>query len=72
MRLWGFRMHADPAKPEATDLFATGDYSFWSRIFEPASQSLVEAARVGAGGRLLDVAAGNGTQRLPPPDVARS
>ncbi len=57
-------MHADQAKPEATDLFAAGDYSFWSRILEPASQSLVEAARVGAGGRVLDVAAGNGNTAL--------
>ena len=57
-------MHADQAKPEATDLFAAGDYSFWSRIFEPASQSLVEAAHVGAGGRVLDVAAGNGNTAL--------
>ena len=52
-------MHADQAKSEATDFFAAGDYSFWSRILEPASQSLVEAARVGAGGRVLDVAAGD-------------
>ncbi len=57
-------MHADQAKPGATDFFAAGDYSFWSRIFEPASQSLVEAARVGAGGRVLDVAAGNGNTAL--------
>jgi SAM-dependent methyltransferase len=57
-------MHADQAKPEATDLFAAGDYSFWSRILAPASQSLVEAARVGAGGRVLDVAAGNGNTAL--------
>ena len=58
------RMHADQAKPEATDFFAAGDYSFWSRILEPASQSLVEAARVGAGGRVLDVAAGDGNTAL--------
>ena len=64
MRLWRFRMHADQAKPEATDFFAAGDYSFWSRILEPASQSLVEAARVGAGGRVLDVAAGDGNTAL--------
>ena len=54
-------MHADRAK---TDFFAAGDYSFWSRILEPASQSLVEAARVGAGGRVLDVAAGDGNTAL--------
>jgi len=58
------RLRADQAKPEAADLFAVGDYSFWSRILEPASQSLVEAARVGAGGRVLDVAAGDGNTAL--------
>jgi SAM-dependent methyltransferase len=56
--------HAHQAEPEATDFFAAGDYSFWSRILEPASQSLVEAARVGLGGRVLDVAAGNGNTAL--------
>jgi SAM-dependent methyltransferase len=55
---------ADQAEPAATDFFAHGDYSFWSRILEPASQSLVEAARVAAGGRVLDVAAGNGNTAL--------
>ena len=57
-------MHADQAKPEATDFFAAGDYSFWSRILGPASQSLVDAARVGAGGRVLDLAAGDGNTAL--------
>ena len=52
------------AEPDATDLFAAGDYSFWSRILEPASQALVEAARVAAGGRVLDVAAGDGNTAL--------
>ena len=56
--------HAEQAEPEATDFFAAGDYSFWSRILEPASQSLVEAARVTAGARVLDVAAGNGNTAL--------
>jgi SAM-dependent methyltransferase len=55
---------AHEAEPEATDFFAAGDYSFWSRILEPASQSLVEAARLAAGGRVLDVAAGNGNTAL--------
>jgi SAM-dependent methyltransferase len=49
---------------EATDFFAAGDYSFWSRILEPASRSLVEAAGVAAGGRVLDVAAGDGNTAL--------
>jgi SAM-dependent methyltransferase len=58
------RMHADQAEPEAPDFFAARDYSFWSGILEPASQSLVEAARVAAGSRVLDVAAGNGNTAL--------
>jgi SAM-dependent methyltransferase len=57
-------MHTDHAKHDASDFFAAGDYSFMSRIFEPASQALVEAARVAAGGRVLDVAAGNGNTAL--------
>jgi SAM-dependent methyltransferase len=57
-------MHADQAEPEAMDFFAAGDYSFWSRILEPASRSLVAAARVAAGGRVLDVAAGDGNTAL--------
>lgn len=57
-------MHADEAEPGSTDFFAAGDYSFWSGILEPASRSLVEAARVVAGGRVLDLAAGNGNTAL--------
>jgi SAM-dependent methyltransferase len=64
MRLWRFRVHADGAEAGSTDFFAHGDYSFWSRILEPASQSLVEAARVVAGNRVLDVAAGNGNTAI--------
>jgi ubiquinone/menaquinone biosynthesis C-methylase UbiE len=57
-------MDADKAGPGTTDLFAAGDYAFWSRILEPASKSLVEAARVCTGDRVLDVAAGNGNTAL--------
>ena len=57
-------MHADQAEPVETDFFAVGDYSFWSDILEPGSQSLVEAARVAAGSRVLDVEAGNGNTAL--------
>lgn len=57
-------MHGDQAEPDASDLFAAGNYSFMSRIFEPASQALVETAHVAAGGRVLDVAAGNGNTAL--------
>jgi len=55
---------ADQTEPAATDFFARGDYSFWSRILEPASESLVETARIAAGGYVLDVAAGNGNTAL--------
>src|SRR4029450_10642725 len=57
-------MHADDAEAGSTDFFAHGDYSFWSRILEPASQSLVAAARVAAGNRVLYVAAGNGNTAI--------
>jgi len=46
------------------DLFERGDYSFWSRLFRPASESLVEAAAVSVGVRVLDVAAGDGNTAL--------
>jgi ubiquinone/menaquinone biosynthesis C-methylase UbiE len=47
-----------------SDLFAAGDYSFWSRIFEPISEELVDAAGVSEGHRVLDVASGNGNTAL--------
>lgn len=50
-------------RPER-DLYARGDYSFWSRIFEPSSGALTEAAQVSPGDRVLDVAAGNGNTAL--------
>jgi 2-polyprenyl-3-methyl-5-hydroxy-6-metoxy-1,4-benzoquinol methylase len=46
------------------DLFERGDYTFWSRLFRPASESLVEAAAVAVGVRVLDVAAGDGNTAL--------
>lgn len=46
------------------DRFETGDYSFWSRIFEPSSKALIESAGVSSGSRVLDVAAGNGNSAL--------
>ena len=46
------------------DLFERGDYTFWSRLFRPASESLVEAAAVSVGARVLDVAAGDGNTAL--------
>lgn len=55
---------AETAKERARLLYSTGDYSFWSRIFEPASVALVEAAGVGPDDRVLDVAAGDGNTAL--------
>ena len=52
------------AMHDERDLFATGDYSFWSRIFEPSSEALIDAARVLTGDRVLDVASGNGNTAL--------
>jgi SAM-dependent methyltransferase len=46
------------------DFFAAGDYSFWSRIFEPSSEALIRSARVAAGDLVLDVAAGNGNTAI--------
>jgi SAM-dependent methyltransferase len=57
-------MDAETAHRAETDLFAEGDYSFWSRVFEPVSEALVEAAGVGVESRVLDVAAGNGNTSL--------
>jgi SAM-dependent methyltransferase len=51
------------------DLFERGDYSFWSRLFRPASESLVEAAAVSVGDRVLDVAAGDGNTALTAAEV---
>jgi SAM-dependent methyltransferase len=51
-------------KERARLLYSTGDYSFWSSIFAPASDALVEMAGVGPGDRVLDVAAGNGNTAL--------
>jgi SAM-dependent methyltransferase len=57
---------SDPAvaKERARLHYSLGDYSFWSSIFAPASEALVEAAGVGPGDRVLDVAAGNGNTAL--------
>ena len=57
-------MHVDDE-----DLFERGDYSFWSRLFRPASESLVEAAAVSVGDRVLDVAAGDGNTALTAAEV---
>ena len=55
--------------PGEEDLFERGDYSFWSRLFRPASESLVDAAEVSVGDRLLDVAAGDGNTALTAAEV---
>jgi SAM-dependent methyltransferase len=57
---------SDPetAKERARLLYSTGDYSFWSSVFAPASDALVEAAGVGPHDHVLDVAAGDGNTAL--------
>jgi SAM-dependent methyltransferase len=57
---------SDPeaAKKRARLLYSTGDYSFWSSTFAPASEELVEAAGVAHGDRVLDVAAGDGNTAI--------
>lgn len=55
---------SEAAKERARLLYSTGDYSFWSSVFVPASQVLVEAAGIGPGDRVLDVAAGDGNTAL--------
>jgi ubiquinone/menaquinone biosynthesis C-methylase UbiE len=54
----------ETVKDRERALYSTGDYSFWSELFEPASHVLVEAAGIDAGDRVLDVAAGNGNTAL--------
>jgi SAM-dependent methyltransferase len=49
---------------DGTDPFATGDYAFWSRIFEPSSEALIRSAGIVAGDLVLDVAAGNGNAAI--------
>jgi SAM-dependent methyltransferase len=51
-------------EPPKSDRFATGDYSFWSRMFAPISRMLVEEAHVSAGSSVLDVASGDGNTAL--------
>jgi SAM-dependent methyltransferase len=46
------------------DFFAAGDYSFWSRIFEPSSEALIRSTGIVAGDLVLDVAAGNGNAAI--------
>ncbi|MEP6758128.1 MAG: methyltransferase domain-containing protein, partial [Actinomycetota bacterium] len=57
-------MDPDRGHRRKGDLFAVGDYSFWSRIFEPISEELIDAAGVSEGHRVLDIASGNGNTAL--------
>jgi SAM-dependent methyltransferase len=54
----------ETVKERQKALYSTGDYSFWSNLFEPASDALIDAADIGSGDRVLDVAAGNGNTAL--------
>jgi ubiquinone/menaquinone biosynthesis C-methylase UbiE len=44
--------------------YSLGRYSFWSAVFEPTSDRLIDAAGVSPGMRVLDVAAGDGNTAL--------
>lgn len=50
----------DAVKNQQRAFYSEGDYSWLSGWFMPAAEALVAAAGVGAGHRLLDVAAGDG------------
>ena len=52
-------MH-DELAARSRAMWSTGDYQPTSRQLEPASEALVETLKVGAGHRVLDVAAGHG------------
>ena len=60
-------MDPQAAKQRGRIDYSLGRYSFWSAVFEPTSDRLIDSAGVSPGMRVLDVAAGDGTRRLLPP-----
>ena len=52
------------AKEQQKAVYSMGDYSYLSGLFAPSAEALVEATGVGAGTRVLDVAAGDGNCAL--------
>lgn len=57
-------MDADAVKAAQRELYAAGEYWALSHVLEPAATAVVEAAGVGPGARVLDVAAGDGNAAL--------
>ena len=57
-------MDPQAAKQRGRIDYSLGRYSFWSAVFEPTSDRLIDAAGVSPGMRVLDVAAGDGNTAL--------
>jgi SAM-dependent methyltransferase len=57
-------MDPQAAKQRGRIDYSLGRYSFWSAVFEPTSDRLIETAGVSPGMRVLDVAAGDGNTAL--------
>jgi len=65
----GFGTTMIPMDPQAAKQrgridYSLGRYSFWSAVFEPTSDRLIDTAGVSSGMRVLDVAAGDGNTAL--------
>ena len=62
----------DELKTRHRAMWASGDYPrMVERFLLPLGPRLVDACGIGAGDRVLDVAAGTGTRRSRPPGLAR-
>jgi SAM-dependent methyltransferase len=57
-------MDLQTAKQRGRIDYSLGRYSFWSAVFEPTSDRLIDTAGVSPGMRVLDVAAGDGNTAL--------
>ena len=53
-------LDAEAVKAAQRELYAAGEYWALSAVLAPAAEAVVEAAGIGAGARVLDVAAGDG------------
>jgi hypothetical protein len=57
-------MDPQAAKQRGRIDYSLGRYSFWSAVFEPTSDRLIDTAGVSSGMRVLDVRRATGTRRL--------
>lgn len=57
-------MHGDAVRVAQRELYEAGEYAALAAVLEPAASALVEAAGVGDGDAVLDVAAGDGNVAL--------